>query len=153
MNERPDKNSTDTERIGRLITKVAQIGGMRLQPSERRIEVLKLLVEITGATAGTWAWGVSDDSASSIAPIATLEVGYSIEEKTAIMNVALDPTMHQEFRVPIMQRMNGNTMCTCSRTDLYDDSSWKTTRMFANMMQGNFAEWINSVRYSSSKYD
>ena len=151
MNQSLDHDSISREKIGRLITSVAQIADTTFQPSQRRMELLKLLVEITGAAAGTWAWGVSDESASSIAPIATLEVGFNTEEKTILMNMALDSAMHEEFRIPIMQRMDGKAMHTCSRTDLYDDSSWKTTRMFANLMVGNFAEWINSVRYSSSE--
>lgn len=151
MNQILDEDSVGMESIGQLLASVAQIGSMRNQPSVRRTEILKQLVEITGAAGGTWAWGVSDDSASSITPFAILEVGFNQEEKAVVTDMALDPTMLEEFRVPIMERMDGNTMCTCSRTDLYDDSSWKTTRMFANMMLGNFSEWINSVRYSRSE--
>ncbi|MDB2687241.1 helix-turn-helix transcriptional regulator [Mariniblastus sp.] len=151
MDQRLNEDSASMGKIGQLITSVAQIGDKTSLPAERRIELLKLLMEITGAVAGTWAWGVSDDSASSIAPIATLEVGFSAEQKTAVMTMALDPSMLEEFRVPIMQRMDGNAMCTCSRTELYDDDRWKKTTMYANLMLGNFNEWIHSVRYSSSQ--
>ena len=138
---------------GRLLTAVTQIADTQSELAVRRTELLKLLIELTGAAAGTWDWGVADDSAQSILLVATVEHGFSAEERTAILKMGLDPSMLEEFRMPVMKKMQerATRLGTTLRTELYDDEAWKKTQMYANLSAGQFDEWIHSVRYSNSE--
>ena len=132
---------------------VTRIADAEPELAGRRSELLKLLIQLTGAAAATWDWGVAEDSAQSILLVANVEQGFSAEERTAILKMGLDPTMLEEFRMPVMKQMQqrGTQLGTTLRTDLYDYESWKKTRMHANLSVGKFDEWIHSVRYSNSE--
>ncbi|KAA1260454.1 Bacterial regulatory protein, luxR family [Rubripirellula obstinata] len=139
------------DKVGRLIAGVARIGEMRLDVGECRSKTLTLLVELIDATSAAWAWGVANDSAESIAAIATVEVGVTASQSAAIINMGLDPKMFEEFRRPITEKWKVAARGTDLRTDLYDDQQWKTTRMYANLIEGGYDEWLHSFQYESSE--
>ncbi len=145
----------EADKVGCLISTVAKVADARLDLSERRTEILTLLLEMVESAGVTWTWGVSDESASSIAPVASITVGFTAEEKTAVMKTGMDSTMHEEFRLPGMKLMQdqpqGTAQITMLRTDLYDAQLWKATKMHANLGAGGCDEWVHCVRYSGSE--
>ncbi len=143
--------SVCAETVGRLLATVTQIADMRLDLSDSRAEILTVLLDLIDATAGVWTWGVSDPEATEIAVVAQVEIRFTAFEKTAVLQMGLDPTMHEEFRIPIMRQMAGRLQCTTLRTDLYERREWKTTQMYANLAIAEFDEWMNCVRYSQSE--
>lgn len=138
-------------RVERLLAGISTIADMQLGIGERRTEIITLLVELIDATSASWAWGFADDSAASIAPVASIEVNMTPSQSAAIINMGLDPMMHEEFRIPVINRMNGRSHSTDLRTDLYDNQQWKTKRMYANLANGGYDEWLHSVRYDRAE--
>lgn len=136
------------DKVGCLISTVAKVANARLELSKCRSEILTRLVEMVESIGGMWSWGVADEAAASVAPVATIAVGFTSEEKTAVLNMGLDPTMHEEFRIPVMKQMQGRSQCTTLRTDLYDDRQWKTTRMYAHQAAEGCDEWVHCIRNS-----
>jgi DNA-binding CsgD family transcriptional regulator len=143
----------EPEKFGLLLAAVAQISDAHAELPDRRRELVKSLVELTSAAVGIWAWGVSDDAATSVAPIVSVDIGFTPVEKTAMVQMGLDPSMHEEFRLHGVKLMEseGRSQCTLLRTDLYGDQQWKETRMYSNLAAGGLNEWVNSVRYSQSR--
>jgi DNA-binding CsgD family transcriptional regulator len=140
-------------KVGQLLAAVAQIADSHPDLLDRRTKLLERLVKLTSAAGGSWNWGVATDSAQSIAPVVSIEAGLSDSEMTALINTGLDATMFEEFRVPIMQRIQARSLplATTARTDLFDDEAWKKTRMVANLNAGGLEEWLHSVRYSGEE--
>jgi len=98
----------EADKVRCLISTIAQVADARLDLFERRTETLKQLVERVESTGGKWSWGVADEAATSIAPVASIAIGFTLEEKTAVIKTGLDPTMYEEFRIPIiMKQMQG----------------------------------------------
>jgi len=141
----------EADKVGCLISAVAQVADARLDLLECRTEIVKRLHEMVESTGAMWTWGVADEAATAIAPVATISVGFTAEEKTAVHCTGLDPSMHEEFRIPIMKQMQGRSQITTLRTDLYDDRQWKATRMYANQAAGGCDEWVHCVRNSGSE--
>ncbi len=141
----------EADKVGCLISTVAKISDARLDLFERRTETLKQLVNMIESAGGSWAWGVADETATSIAPVSTIAIGFTEEEKTTVIKTGLDPRMHEEFRIPIMKQMQGQPQATTLRTDLYDDRHWKTTQMHANLVAGGCDEWLHCIRNSGSE--
>jgi len=145
----------EADKVGCLITTAAKVADARLDLSECRTEILTRLLEMIESVGAEWAWGVSDEAAKTIAPVATITVGFTAEEKTAVLKMGLDPSMHEEFRIPIMKQMQGQSQETAQittlRTDLYDDRQWKATRMYANQAAGGCDEWVHCIRNRGSE--
>jgi len=97
------------DKVRYLLSTVAKVADARLNLFERRTEILKRLLEMIESTGGMWAWGVADEAATSIAPVASIAIGFTPEEKTAVLKTGLDPSMHEEFRIPIMQQMQSQS--------------------------------------------
>jgi len=136
----------EEDKVRSLISAVAKVADARLDLSECRTEILKRLLAMVESAGVMWSWGVVDEATNSIVLVATIELGFNASEKTAIINMALDPSMHEEFRVPIMKQMQGRSQLTLLRTDWYTADQWKMTRMYANRPVG-FDEWMHSVRF------
>ncbi len=141
----------DADKVRCLISTVAKVADARFDLSECRKEILTQLIELIGSTGGTWAWGVADEAVTSPAPVASITVGFTASEQSTVIKMGLDPSMYEEFRIPIMKQMLGRSQITSLRTDLCDDRQWKTTQMFANLTAGGFDEWLHSVRNSGSE--
>ncbi len=145
----------EADKVRCLISTVAKVADSRLDLSESRKAILTRLIELIESTGGQWAWGVADEAATSPAPVASIAVGFTASETAAVIKMGLDPSMYEEFRIPIMKQMQGQSQGTAQitslRTDLCDDREWKSTQMFANLTAGGFEEWIHSVRISGSE--
>jgi len=137
--------------VGCLLTAVAEVADARLDLLECRTEILAQLIGLTESTGGMWAWGVADEGVTAPAPLASITVGTTATEDAAIIKTGLDPSMHEEFRIPVMKVMEGRSQITTVRTDLWDDEQWKSTQMFANLSAGGFDEWLHSVRNGSAE--
>lgn len=98
-----------------------------------------------------WAWGTADKAVTAPAPIASISVGFTSSEKTAVIKTGLDPSMYEEFRVPFLKLMKGRSQITGVRADLYNSQRWKSTQMFANLTKGGLGEWLHSVRTTDSE--
>jgi len=122
----------EADKVRCLLSAVAKVADARLDLSECRTEILKRLLAMVESAGVMWSWGVVDEATNSIVLVATIELGFNASEKAAIINMALDPSMHEEFRVPIMQQMRGRSQLTLLRTDWYTADQWKATRMYAN---------------------
>ena len=141
----------EAEKVRGLIATVAKVADAQLDLSERRKAILTRLLEMVESTGGMWSWGVSSDSATSIAPVASIAIGFTPEENTAVIQTGLDPTMHEEFRIPVMKQMQGRSQCTTVRTELYDDRQWKKTQMHSNLVEGGCDEWVHCIRNCGSE--
>ena len=104
-----------------------------------------------GATSASWAWGFADNSALSIAPVATVDIEVTAEQMATIIKMGLDPSQYEELRVPMIEGLDSNVQSTALRSDLYDDQQWKTTCMHANLIEGGYNEWLHSFRFDFSE--
>ncbi len=139
------------DKVRGLIAAVAEVADALLDLSECRTEILTRLLEMIESAGVMWSWGVSDETAMSITPVASISAGFTAEEKTATLYTGLDPSMHEELRIPGMKLMKGRSQITILRTDLFDAQQWKATKMHANLCTGGCDEWVHCVRYSGSE--
>jgi len=141
----------EVDKVRCLFSTVAKVADARLDLSRCRTEILTWLLEMVESTGIVWSWGVSNESVTAVAPIATIAVGFTVEERTTVIKTGSDFTMHEEFRIPILKQRQGRSQITTLRTDLYDDRQWKATQMHANLIAGGCDEWVHSVRHSGSE--
>ena len=144
---------TSTETTGQLLAGVTRIADDEPELAGRRSELLKLLIELTGAAAATWDWGVAEDSAQLVLTrcdrrTRILRRRENGDTENGIGSFHAGRISHaphgKKYR---NERRNWVRRCgrICTTT-----TSWKKTRMHANLSVGQFDEWIHSVRYSDS---
>ena len=133
--------------IARLTAGTISVAEMRLDLADARAETMALLIELTHATAGMWSWGVTDNENKTIAVIASIDVGFSAEQKTGMIKMGLDPTLYDELRVPSMELMQREqrSLRSILRTELFDYDAWRASQMRRNHVVVELDEWLHSV--------
>lgn len=143
----PTENlSTNT--LKRLLETVTQTADRYVDLSDRRLVVLRILKELTGATAGYWAWGHEDGTEKSVVAVALINLGFTEQQMAAYVKASFAPEVHRDFVEPIKKRMGTQPQITLTREELYQELAWKETFLGQQLKLIGFEEWLQSIRYS-----
>ena len=134
----------------RLLESVVAMGNRHMGLAERRQEFLVELGNRITADAGWWAWGRGRPDSSTVAPVAMIDFGFTLDQRTVISEWALDREALQTFYQRILRAMGGANQITTLRRDIFDDEEWQAAPAMRGMLaRAGWDAWIHSVRYSA----
>ncbi len=144
-------NSLSCNTIMKLLETVTQAANNYVDLGDRRLVLLRVLKELTGAAAGYWAWGHGDGSQNSVVPVALINLGFTEQQMADYVRISLATESQREFVEPIKKLKGELPQFTLIRADLYPELDWKQTYFGHQLNLIGFDEWVQSVRYSRSE--
>jgi len=132
----------------RLVEAVIRVGDNNSLLSKRRQALLEELCQLVHADAGHWSWGRGHPSSCPVVPVAMLDHGYSAQQKSALIQTALDEATMRDFYKRMIDRVDDENQMCAARTDIYNDEEWQVSRFRDLAVATESDSWINAARYS-----
>ncbi len=146
-----DPVQLDTDSAKRLFHSAIQIGDRLSELADRRLAVVKSLIELTKAAAGYWSWGHGNGDENTVMPIAVVPAGFTEQQMGGFIKNSLKPEIYAEMVEPINHLRGSKSQIAVARRDLYDVKTWKETFLCKGLGEIGLEEWVQCVRYSSDE--
>jgi len=116
--------------------------------ADRRKLFLSGMATLLQADIGVWSWGRGFSVDGGIQPVAMIDHGMTMPQKTHLAEAGLDRKNDLEFRALIIRRMDETRRATVIREDIYSDAEWDRKPSFRRICDGlGMTSWITSVLY------
>lgn len=131
-----------------LLTLVTSWDQILLSVEERRTRLLQELAKWIDAKVGFWGWGRGKPLDSTVAPVASIQFGFSKQEWLNTSKLMISPDAERLFNHPIRLRHEHQSHVTVSRTNLGNDSQWNSEPLVTQgLHQNGWDNFLISVKY------
>lgn len=132
------------------------LGGLTKPPllvsdgDERRRLTIGVLCDVLDADAGHWSWGRGNPTTSTIAPLAFVDVGFTIEQRAALFQHALHPETIRTFQSRLMPTLAERSPVGVTRRDVLPDDEWKASSHWGDYVaRTGLDSWAHAIHYHS----
>jgi len=137
-----------TDKVRELIRWITAPSFIALSVAEKRESLTEHLSRSIDAQVGFWGWGRGMPMDNGIAPIASILVGFTPEQKIGLHQMALSENTHELLNVPVRELLRLDSHVSVTRSQFWTDEQWnRDERVKESFHRFGFDDWLVSVDY------